>query len=89
MVEKPSVVFIQKTKCSEDKFKTMEKKICKNSVSITTDTLGAMGGLGIIWNPLGISLTNSMATKFTISAEFHILGTSSRGILIMCMDPSR
>ena len=67
MVEKPFVVFIQETKCSEDNLQTMEKKIWKNSDSIAIDALGAAGGLGILWNPLDIGLTNFMAMKFTIS----------------------
>ena len=65
----------------------MAKNIWKNSDSIATNALGAAGGLGILWNPLDISLTNLMATKFTILAEFHMLGPSSKGILTNVYGP--
>ena len=65
----------------------MAKKILKNSEASAIDALGAAGGIGIIWNPLVLSLTNFMATKLSISVEFHILGTSSKGILTNVYGP--
>ena len=45
------------------------------------DIIGSAGGIGIIWNPLEISLSNFLATKSSIFVEFHIRGTSIKGIL--------
>ena len=87
MVEKSTMVFIEETKWFEDNFKSIAKKIWKKSDSIVTDSFGVAGGLGILWNPLEISLTNFMATKLSISVEFHILGTSSKGILTNVYGP--
>ena len=85
--EKPLVIFIQETKCSEESFKSIASKIWKNCEASTIDASGTVGGIGIIWNPSGLSLTNFMATKFSISVEFHILGTNSKGFLTNVYGP--
>ena len=85
--EKPLVIFIQETKCSEESFKYVEKNIWKDSEAWTIDSLGVDGFIGIIWNPLVLSLTNFMATRFSISTEFHILGTNSKGFLTNVYGP--
>ena len=80
-MEYPTVMFIQETKCSKETFKTTTAKFWKGSESITIDAKDVVGGISIIWNPLEIRLSNFLATRFTIYADFHILGTSLRGIL--------
>ena len=80
-MKKPMVMFIKETKCSEGIFKAMVEKILKGSELIAIDAIGPVGCIGIIWNPIDICLSNFLATRFTISAYFHILGTSLRGIL--------
>jgi len=85
--EKPLVIFIQETKCSEESFKSIASKIWKNCEASTIDASSPAGGIGIIWNPLGLSITNFMATKFSISVEFHILGTNSKGFLTNVYGP--
>ena len=85
--EKPLVIFIQETKCSEESFKSIASKIWKNCEASAIDASGTAGGIGIIWNPSGLSLTNFMATKFSIFVEFHILGTNSKGFLTNVYGP--
>ena len=75
------VMFIQETKFSEENFKTTLEKVWKGCKSIAIDANGVAGGIGIIWNPLDIFLSSLLATYLIIYVEFHILGTSLRGIL--------
>ena len=45
------------------------------------DALGAVGGLGLLWNPNLVSITNLVASRHMISSCFHILGTTVRGVI--------
>ena len=56
-------------------------KVWKGCESIAIDARGAAGGLGILWNPRVVTLSGSLATNCTISADFHILGTRIRGFI--------
>ena len=47
-MEKPTIMFIQETKCSEENFKALGENIWKDSESITTDSTGSARGIGII-----------------------------------------
>ena len=59
----------------------------KGIESITIDAKGAARGIGIIWNPLEIILSNFLAIPFNISVDFHIIGTSLKGILTNVYGP--
>jgi len=79
--EKPSIFFIQETKCNSV---TLEKTMAKawpgyNAISV--DASGASGGLEIIWNAQTITLSNMHANKHFIQATFHITGTNIHGHL--------
>ena len=71
----------------EDNFKNMARKIWKHCEAVAIDALGTVRGVGILWDPSAISLSNFMATKFSISVEFHILGTSTKGFLTNVYEP--
>ena len=42
---------------------------------------GTAGGLGILWDPLLVSLQNFCSTHFSISGFFQIVGAHQRGFL--------
>ena len=65
----------------------MASKIWKHSELVAIDVAGTSGGIGIIWNPYVFSLTNLMETRFSISTEFHILGTSTKALLTHVYGP--
>ena len=45
------------------------------------DANGAIGGLGILWNPNLVNLTNFMSSRNMLLDHFHILGTLVRGVI--------
>ena len=51
------------------------------------DAIGAAGGLGILWNPNLVSLSNFSASRNTQSANFLIQGTSMRGVIMNVYNP--
>ena len=48
--EKPSIFFIQETKCNSETLEKTMAKACPGCTEIAVDALGASGGLAIIWN---------------------------------------
>ena len=77
-LENPGVVFLQETKCSGEELSSIAQKIWKGCESVAIDARGAVGGLGIVWNPREVNLSGFLATPFTLSADFHILGVTPR-----------
>ena len=51
------------------------------------DALGSAGGLGLLWNPNLVSMTNFVASRYMLSACFHVLGTSVRGVITNVYGP--
>jgi len=87
-IEKPTIVFLQETKCSEEQLKKVSKKSWRSCEVIVMDATRAVGGLGILWDPKVVSLDEFRATHFHISAAFHILGTGIRGTVSNIYGPS-
>ena len=77
--EKLGIIFLQETKCSGEYLASIDQKVWKGCESIAIDTRGAVGGLGILWNPRVVSLLGFLTTNCTISADFHILDGRIRG----------
>ena len=51
------------------------------------DIVCIVGGLGIIWNPQEVSLHNFVASDFTLSAKFYIIGTRISGLITNIYGP--
>ena len=83
----PFVLFLQETKCPSDSASAILACIWKNCTTIAIDAQGASGGLSISWNPHIISLDYAMAARHSISASFHILGSSIKGFLMNVYGP--
>ena len=48
---------------------------------------GNVGGLGILWDPNNISQEGFMTSQKSILDEFHIAGTSFKGVLTNVYGP--
>lgn len=51
------------------------------------DAVGAAGGLGILWNPNLVTLSNFLASRNMLLTCSHVLGTSVRGVLTNVYGP--
>lgn len=81
MQEKPTILFVQETKCS---LTFLEKSVAKawpGAQVTAVEAQGASGGLAILWDASKIQLQNIHANKYFIQAIFHILGTNTYGHL--------
>ena len=79
--EKPAVVFLQETKSTSTALEQLFNKAWSGSQSVSTDALGASGGLAIVWNPQILLLQDFHATHCFIQATFHLIGTDIHGHL--------
>ena len=86
-LENPGIIFLQETKCSEPELKIIGGKVWRGSEAIAMDAKGAARGIGILWNPREVPLSDFSATQHSLSTSFHILGTSTRGFMTDVYDP--
>lgn len=86
-LEKPAIMFLQETKCSGEELRNYSKCFWKGAETVAVDANGAVGGLGILWNPNLVNLTNFVASRSMLSACFHILDTSVRGVITNVYGP--
>ena len=87
MKDKPSILFLQETKCSIEDLAKLFTIICKGSQSMAIDAKGALGGIAIIWNPMQVSLSHFASTTHYLSVIFHILGTTIKVHLLNTYGP--
>ena len=85
--EKSGIIFLQETKCSEEELKSIARKIWKGCETVATNAKGEAGGMGILWNPREVNLSGIVATPFSLSVYFHILGTRIKGFLTNVYGP--
>jgi hypothetical protein len=52
-----------------------------------TDSVGAAGGLAILWDPNHMTLSGPFSTAGTLSAHFAIIGSSQEGTITNVYGP--
>ena len=77
--DKPSILMLQETKPNSTTLNSLIHRLWKGSQCIFVDSIGASGGLTIVWNPLEVEMDNFLATRCSITASLHILGTVVHG----------
>lgn len=81
MQEKPSILFLQETKCNTTILERVAAKAWPGRLVTAVDAQGASGGLAILWDARAIHLNNIQANKNFIQATFHLLGTNAHGMI--------
>eukprot|EP00253_Pinus_taeda_P033704 PITA_33704 len=79
MEEKPTILFLQETKCNSIILERIVATAWLGGQVTTVDAQGASGGLAILWDAGKIQLNNTHANKNFIQADFHIMGTNIHG----------
>ena len=75
-MEKLAILFLQETKYSSEDLGDYRKRFWKGAEVMGLDVVGATGGLGILWNPNLVSLSNFVASRNMLSTFFHVLGST-------------
>jgi len=79
MEEKPTILFLQETKCNSTVLEKVVAKAWPGGLVTAVDAQGASGGLAVLWDARMIQLANIHANKHFIQAIFHIIGTNIYG----------
>ena len=87
--EKSGIIFLQETKCLGEELTSLSQKNWKGCESVVIDARGEVRGMGILWNPWEVNLLGFLATPFSLSAGFHILGTGIKGFFTNVYGPPR
>eukprot|EP00253_Pinus_taeda_P016454 PITA_16454 len=79
MDEKPTILFLQETKCNLTFLEKTAAKAWPGGKVTAVEAQGASGGLAILWDAGKIQLQNIHANKHFIQEIFHLLGTNIYG----------
>eukprot|EP00253_Pinus_taeda_P036183 PITA_36183 len=79
MEDKPTILFLQETKCNSIILERIAATAWPGGQVTTVDAQGASGGLANLWDAGKIQLNNTHANKNFIQADFHIMGTNIHG----------
>jgi len=85
--EKPDILLLQETKCRGAEVEPIFQRIWKECTSITTDSIGASGGLAILWNPSNVTISKPFTTISTITAHFTVMGMNQEGAITNVYGP--
>jgi hypothetical protein len=86
-MEKPTIVFLQETKCSSEEMEKSTRRIWKGAQVVEIDVEVIVGGLLLLWNSNLVSFSNICAMHLIISAQFHILGSETKGVVMKVYNP--
>lgn len=86
-MEKLAIVFIQETKCSSEDLEAFSKCFWKGANTMVLDVKGAARGIGILWNPNKVILSNFLASRNTLSAHFSCLSYCCQRGPVKCLWP--
>ena len=85
--ERPTILFLQETKCSREDLEIFGRQFWKGTRVVAIDAVASGGGLRMLWNPNMVCLTSIFASRHLISACFHILGTTVKGVITNVYGP--
>ena len=71
-MEKPTILFLQETKCSGEDLMAYGKRFWKGAETMALDAMGVAGGMGILWDPKLVSLCNFLASRNLLTVDLHI-----------------
>ena len=83
----PEILMLQETKCPGLEAENIIQRIWKGCQFFYTDSLGAAGGLAILWDPNHITLSGPFSTARTLSAHFEIIGSRQEGTITNVYGP--
>lgn len=81
------ILFLEETKCSSEDLMAYNKRFWKGAETITLHATDVVQGLGILWNPNLLNVSNFLASRNTLPANFHVMGTSVRGVIMNVYNP--
>jgi exonuclease III len=86
--EKPDIVLLQETKCTTEDIDRLLPYCWKQGEATSTAAIGTAGGLAILWNTNSLLLENFVTTKWSITADYRLIGSNKPGHLTNVYGPA-
>jgi exonuclease III len=88
IAEKPDILLLQETKCTSEDMDKLLPYCWKQGKVVSIDATGTAGGLAILWNTNTIILDNFITTKWSIMADYRLIGSNRPGHLTNVYGPA-
>jgi exonuclease III len=85
--ENPDILLLQETKCSGREAESIFRSSWRDGEFLFQDSVGAAGGLAILWNPQTVTLFHPFSTKDTLTAYFKVTASSKEGAITNVYGP--
>jgi exonuclease III len=81
--EKPDIMLLQETKCTTEDIDRLLPHCWKQGEAVSTTATGTAGGLAILWNTNTTIMENFITTKWSITADYRLIGSNKPDTLPM------
>jgi exonuclease III len=88
IAEAPDVVMLQETKCTSEDINRLLPYYWKQGGVVSIDAAGTAGGLAILWNTNTVLLENFCTTRWSITADYRLIGSDKPGHLTSVYGPA-
>jgi exonuclease III len=85
--ENPDILLLQETKCAGREAEDIFRNSWRNGEFLFQDSVGASGGLAILWNPQTVTLLHPFSTRDTLTALFKDIASSKEGVITNVYGP--
>jgi len=85
LAEKPDIMMLQETKCATEDMDRLLSYYWKKGKVTSTVTTGTTGGIAILWNPSTTILENFITTRWSITADYRLIGSNKPSHLLKCL----
>jgi exonuclease III len=86
--EAPDVVMLQETKCTTEDINRLLPYYWKQGGAVSIDATGTAGGLAILWNTNSVLMDNFCTTRWSITADYRLIGSDKPGHLTTVYGPA-
>jgi exonuclease III len=87
-VEKPDIMLLQETKCTTEDIDRLLPYCWKQGEAVSTVATCTAGGLAILWNTNSMLMENFVTTKWSITADYRLIGSNKPGHLTNVYRPA-
>ena len=87
MQEKLDLVFLQETKCTNQKLDELGKRLGRHLEHLAVEGNGMSGGLATFWALKTLHLLNAEATKTFLALEMQVIGEKGTFLFINVYSP--
>jgi exonuclease III len=88
LAEKPEILLLQETKCTSEDIDKLLPHYWKLGKAVSIDATGTTSGLVVLWNTNAVIMDNFITTKWSITADYRIIGLNRPGHLTNVYGPA-